>query len=103
MEVSEILNAAADYLMTHYWFGFGTPRDGYVPDDAACVGQAMDRCGANGGSAAAAPAFLNFLGVEYDPNNPVWGLIHWNDEVAESKEQVIAALRGAAEFVRAGD
>lgn len=101
MEIDEILDATADFLEMHEWFGYGS---GVTRGLAFCVGMAMGHVCEMGGYVRALPRFLDFVGAECNPTTDpdfTYALVHWNDTVAESKENVIWALRGAAEKERA--
>jgi hypothetical protein len=87
--VGRVLWSAADYMDEHGWYGHGA----LGPKGEVCMVSAISK--AYGVEQIFGPVrdeayerVRKHLGVR--------GIVNWNDEVCRSKEQAVAALRGAA-------
>lgn len=103
LNTSSILDTAADLIVEKGWFQGACPS--YSPKLCAnmAIGEAAKQAANLGASVTydvAARAFLNHIFTEQtDLHQPVRGnaIVFWNDASGRTQEEVIQALRGAAQ------
>jgi hypothetical protein len=98
--VGQVLLSAADYMDKHGWCGTGSGG----PDTEVCLIIAVCRAmyaihghaGINDWDLESKIRSAALHRLEQHLGTHPCGIIQWNEEVCRSKEQAVAALRGAA-------
>lgn len=94
MNVSQIINEAADHIQSHGWYGNGGQ---FFGDNPKCAGNAIYQIAKNyelddAGTTAASFTFSNYLSGRRCLSD-IW---NWNDAPGQTVEVVLEAMRACA-------